>query len=246
MTESNTDIAAGRFVGVGVGPGDPELITLKALRAIRAADVISYIANDKGESQAKHIAREALKGVKPGQQEIPVCMPMCNDRSIANAVYDEAADSIKGYLEKGLNVVFICEGDPLFFGSFAYLLERLEHDFNCQVIPGISSINSAAAALRHPLTMLKESLVVVSGRHSDEQLRRALLDHDSVVIMKAGRSRPRILMLLRETGRWNEASYLENIGRPGELVIESMDQLADEPGPYFSLFIVTRAERDRT
>lgn len=246
MTESNADITAGRFVGVGVGPGDPELITLKALRAIRAADVISYIANDKGESQAKHIAREALTDVKAGQKEIPVCMPMCNDRSIANAVYDEAADSIKGYLEKGLNVVFICEGDPLFFGSFTYLLERLEDDFNCQVIPGISSINSAAAALRHPLTMLKESLVVASGRHSDEQLRGALLDHDSVVIMKAGRSRSRILMLLRETGRWNEARYLENIGRPGELVIESMDQLADEPGPYFSLFIVTRAERDRT
>lgn len=243
-TVSNT--TAGTFIGVGVGPGDPELITLKALRAIRAADVISYIANDKGESQAKHIAREALQEVKAGQLEIPVCMPMCNDRSIANAVYDEAASSIKGHLEQGLNVVFICEGDPLFFGSFTYLLERLEDDFNCQVIPGISSINSASAALRHPLTMLKESLVVVSGRHSETQLREALQQHDSVVIMKAGRSRPRILSLLRETGRWSEARYLENIGRPGELVIEDMDQLADEPGPYFSLFIVTRAERDRT
>lgn len=246
MTATVSNTAVGTFIGVGVGPGDPELITLKALRAIRGADVISYIANDKGESQAKHIAREALREVKPGQLEIPVCMPMCNDRSIANAVYDEAASSIKAHLEKGLNVVFICEGDPLFFGSFTYLLERLEDDFNCQVIPGISSINSASAALQHPLTMLKESLVVVSGRHSETQLREALQQHDSVVIMKAGRSRPRVLSLLRETGRWNEARYLENIGRPGELVIEDMDQMADEPGPYFSLFIVTRSERDRT
>lgn len=246
MMDAVSNTVVGTFIGVGVGPGDPELITLKALRAIRAADVISYIANDKGESQAKHIAREALQEVKVGQLEIPVCMPMCNDRSIANAIYDEAASSIKGHLEQGLNVVFICEGDPLFFGSFTYLLERLGDDFNCQVVPGISSINSASAALRHPLAMLKESLVVVSGRHTETQLREALQQHDSVVIMKAGRSRPRILSLLRETGRWSEARYLENIGRPGELVIEDMDQLAGKPGPYFSLFIVTRSERDRT
>lgn len=236
----------GTFIGVGVGPGDPELITLKALRAIRSADVISYIANDKGESQAKHIAREALQETNPEQQEIPVCMPMCNDRSIANSVYDKAAAEIREYLEQGRDVVFICEGDPLFFGSFSYLLERLQSAFQCQVIPGISSVHSAAAALRHPLTLLKESLVVVSGRHSDEQLRAALRQHDSVVIMKAGRARPRILALLKETERWAEARYLENIGRTDEVIIDNMAHLEDTPGPYFSLFVITRAERDRT
>jgi len=246
MTDDFSDIAVGTFIGVGVGPGDPELITLKALRAIRKAKVISYIANDKGESQAKYIAREALDEVDEGQQEIPVCMSMCNDRNIANGVYDKAAAEIREQLEQGHDVVFICEGDPLFFGSFTYLLERLEDDCPCQVIPGISSINSASAALRHPLTMLKESLVVVSGRHSDEQLREALLKHDSVVIMKAGRARPRILALLKETNRWAEARYLENIGRRDEIIFEDMDVLDDEVGPYFSLFIVTRTERDRT
>jgi precorrin-2/cobalt-factor-2 C20-methyltransferase len=246
MTGAQLEKPTGTFIGVGVGPGDPELITLKALRAIRSADVISYIANDKGDSQARHIAREALQEVKAGQQEIPVCMPMCNDRRIANAVYDDAASRIAEHLRQGRHVVFICEGDPLFFGSFTYLLERLQEAFPCQVIPGISSINSASAALRHPLTLLKESLVVVSGRHSEAQLQEALLQHDSVVIMKAGRSRPRILSLLKTTKRWHEARYLENIGRPGERVIEDMDQLTDEPGPYFSLFIVTRAERDRS
>jgi len=236
----------GIFTGVGVGPGDPELITLKALRTIRSADVISYIANDKGDSQARHIAREALEETKPEQQEIPVCVPMCNDRNIANAVYDKAATDIRGHLQQGHSVAFICEGDPLFFGSFTYLLERLQDDFQCQVIPGISSINSASAALRHPLTMLKESLAVVSGRHSEKQLREALLQHDSVVIMKAGRARPRILALLKETNRWDEARYLENIGRPSEVIIDDMAQLENEAGPYFSLFIITRAERDRT
>lgn len=236
----------GTFTGVGVGPGDPDLITLKALRAIRAADVICYIANDKGESQARHIAREALEETNSEQQEIPVCMPMCNDRNIANGVYDKAAADIREHLQQDRNVAFICEGDPLFFGSFTYLLERLQDEFSCQVIPGISSINSASAALRHPLTMLKESLAVMSGRHSDEQLREALLQHDSVVIMKAGCARPRILSLLKETDRWGEACYLENIGRPGEVIFDDMAELADEAGPYFSLFIITRAERDHT
>jgi len=94
--------------------------------------------------------------------------------------------------------------------------------------------------------MLKESLVVVSGRHSDEHLREALLKHDSVVIMKAGRARPRILALLKETNRLGEARYLENIGRRDEIIFEDMAVLDDEAGPYFSLFIVTRTERDRT
>lgn len=246
MTDSIADVAVGTFIGVGVGPGDPELITLKALRAIQKAPVLSYIANDKGESQARYIAREALEEVGAEQLEIPVCMPMCNDRNIANAVYDKAAAQVRAQLEQGRDVVFICEGDPLFFGSFTYLLERLQDDCPCRVIPGISSINSASAALRHPLTMLKESLVVVSGRHSDEQLRGALQQHDSVVIMKAGRARPRILALLKETGRWQEARYLENIGRRDEIIIEDMDALEDEAGPYFSLFVVTRKERDRT
>ncbi|BFM15813.1 precorrin-2 C(20)-methyltransferase [Maricurvus nonylphenolicus] len=235
-----------QFVGVGVGPGDPELITLKAMRLIQSADVISYIANDKGESQAKRIAVEALQTVTREQLEIPVVMPMCNDRSVANKVYDEAAASITEQIQAGKQVVFICEGDPLFFGSFAYLLERLQQQFECSVVPGISSVHAASSALQHPLTMLKESFAVISGRHSDEQMRAALQQHDSVVIMKAGQSRPRILAALKDCDRFEEARYLENIGRVNERMITDLSELEDTAGPYFSLFVITRSERDRT
>lgn len=235
-----------QFVGVGVGPGDPELITLKAMRLIQSADVISYIANDKGESQAKRIAVEALQTVTHEQLEIPVVMPMCNDRSIANKVYDEAAASITEQIQAGKQVVFICEGDPLFFGSFAYLLERLQQQFECAVVPGISSVHAASSALQHPLTMLKESFAVISGRHSDEQMRAALQQHDSVVIMKAGQSRPRILKALKGCDRFGEARYLENIGRSNERMISDLSELESAAGPYFSLFVITRNERDRT
>lgn len=235
----------GKFIGVGVGPGDPELITLKALRLIQRAPVISFLVNDKGHSQGKAIAAEAFVGMDNTQQrELPVVMPMSTDRSLANAAYDEAASAIAEQLQQGLDVVFICEGDPLFFGSFAYLLERLQGDYATQVVPGISSVNASASALQLPLTMLKESFAVISGRHTDEHIRQTLENHDSVVIMKAGRSRPRIIQALSDTGRLLEANYLENIGRVDEVILKDISGLASEPGPYFSLFVILRAERD--
>lgn len=233
----------GRFIGVGVGPGDPELITLKALRLIQNAQVVSFLANDQGTSQAKSIAREAFSAVQHTQQEIAINMPMSTDRELANQAYDDGAKRITQALEKGLDVVFLCEGDPLFFGSFAYLLERIASEFECQVIPGVSSINAAASALRHPLTVLKESFAVVSGRHSAKQIDTALAEHDTVVIMKAGRARPKILTALRKTQRLEEAKYLEYIGRDNERIVEDVSQLEDKAGPYFSLFVVTKTER---
>lgn len=236
-----------KFFGVGVGPGDPELLTLKAYRAIRSSPVVSYIANERGESQARHIARLAFEqnAIEPAvqkQQEIPVPMPMCNDRSVANAAYDAAAEQIIEQLSQGRDVVFLCEGDPLFFGSFSYLLQRIEGQFPCEVIPGITSVNAASATIKLPLTMLQESFAVLSGRHSAEQLESALISHDSVVIMKAGISRPKILEALGRSNRLNEAQYLENIGRETQQVTPA-NQLESCEGPYFSLFVVTRSNR---
>jgi precorrin-2/cobalt-factor-2 C20-methyltransferase len=141
-------------------------------------------------------------------------------------------------------VVFLCEGDPLFFGSFAYLLIRLEADYACAVVPGISSVNASSAALCLPLTVLSESFAVISGRHGEAQLVDVLNTHDSVVIMKAGRARPRILSALVSTGRTGDARYLEYIGRDNEMIETDVARLAPEAGPYFSIFVVTRNQRD--
>ena len=235
-----------QFIGVGVGPGDPELMTLKAWRLIEQAQVISYIANESGESQARSIAQQALAANKNKPLEIPVHMPMNTDRSLGNVAYDQAAETIQQQLNIGKNVVFICEGDPLFFGSFAYLLERLQGKYSCQVVPGISSVHAAASALKLPLTLLKESFAVISGRHSDEQLKATLRMHDSVVIMKAGRSRKRILDALSETGRTDEANYLEYISRENQKIETDISGLEPDAGPYFSLFVVIRQQRDRS
>lgn len=232
-----------RFIGVGVGPGDPELITLKAARLIREADLVGYIASIGGASQARQIAAGVLAEAKAGQRELPVSMPMSEQRDLANRVYDDAAREIRAALDAGQRVVFLCEGDPLFFGSFTYLLIRIEQDYPCEVVPGISSVNAASATLGLPLTVLSESLAVISGRHSERQLAEVLNRHDSVVIMKAGRARPRILLALADTGRIGDACYLEYIGRDNEMIETDVTRLAPEAGPYFSLFVVTRSQR---
>ena len=150
---------------------------------------------------------------------------------------------LRQHLAAGKSVVFLCEGDPLFFGSFSYLLQRLGGEFACQVVPGITSVNAAAATLQQPLTLLQESFAVVSGRHTDQQIEQTLAQHDSVVIMKAGQARPRILALLRQTGRWQDGHYLEYIGRDQQRLVSNLDDLEDQAGPYFSLFVIVRQER---
>lgn len=233
-----------QFIGIGVGPGDPELLTLKALRLIQNADVVSYLEGENSQSQSKAIAAQALASATKVQSFIAVVVPMSLDRSVANKAYDNAAVEIQREIDSGKTVVFLCEGDPLFFGSFAYLLERLQAQNICQVVPGISSVHAASSALQVPLTVLQESFAVVSGRHTPEQLLLALQAHDSVVIMKAGRSRPKILSALAASNRTNDAIYLEYIGREGEYIQRDVALLVDESGPYFSLFVVLRQDRN--
>ncbi len=238
------NVVKGRFIGVGVGPGDPELLTVKAWRLIQRAQVLSFLTNEKGDSQARSIAIDAIDSAESVQQQIPICMPMLKDRRLANAAYDQGAKAIRKKLDAGVDVLFLCEGDPLFYGSFSYLLERLEDSYECQVVPGITSVNAPAASLVQPLTMLKESFAVINGRHSDQQILAALAHYDALVIMKAGQARPRLLALLAQSGRKDDAKYLEYIGRDNQQIISDIDDLDPVEGPYFSLFVIAPC-RDR-
>jgi len=240
MSELNSTSAC--FIGVGVGPGDPELLTLKAFRAIQSADVICYLENESGQSQALEIASEALKDPIKTQQHLGVRFAMSRERVAANAAYDKAIMQIQAELQLGKTVAFLCEGDPLFFGSFTYLLERLDSQFASQVIPGMPAFVAATAELQLPLTVLKQSFAVITGRHSDTKIKTALLEHDAIVIMKAGIERPRLIALLKETNRFDDANYLEYVSRDQQKVIRDLNQLDNVAGPYFSLFVITREE----
>ncbi len=240
----------GIFYGIGVGPGDPELITLKAARLITQCDVISYLCNDAnsdtaGKSQSKEIAQSLINERTSTAAELAIPMPYDRDRTAANIAYDKGAENIRVALKKGQDVAFLCEGDPLFFGSYAYLQERLCDEFTCISVPGISSPNAASAVAGIPLTMQKENYAVLSGRLSDEKILSHLGEFDSLVLMKVGQSRPRLLSLLKESGRLHETVYVEYATREQQKIIYDVSTLDQEAGPYFSLFIVTRQKETR-
>lgn len=236
------------FYGISVGPGDPELMSLKAYRLLQSVEVIAYLqTQDKGELKgralAKNIASEALALRANPALEVAITMPMSRQRGGANAAYDQAAQQISAHLEAGRSVGFICEGDALFFGSFSYLLERLEQ-YPHQVIPGITSLQGSSAALATPLTMLDESLVVLSSLHDDDKILNSLEQHDSLIIMKAGRHRPRLLDLIKQAGRQADCQYIEYASQAKQQIFSSFTDIPHTAGPYFSLFMITRSQRD--
>ena len=229
----------GIFYGIGVGPGDPELITLKAHRIIQTVPVVSYLVNAKGYSLAREIARESLAVATDDQIELPITMLMCKDRAIANQAYDNAAQLIRTNLDEGKDVSFLCEGDPLLFGSFAYILDRLVDKYAVKVVPGITSISAAASAAGRAFGRLAENIAILSGRHSDERILEVLSTTENVAIMKPGVQRPRILRLLEDAGRLHDACYLEYVSQKEQKVIHDVRLLEKQSGPYFSIFLVT-------
>ncbi len=227
------------FYGVGVGPGDPELMTLKAHRLIQQVDVLVFLVNKEGQSQAKAIAQNAIDEATKKPMEIPVFMPMSVDREQANHAYNDAAKAIKVHLEQGRHVAFLCEGDPFFYGSFIYLMERLHPAYPCEIVSGISSLHAASAALKTPLVQQSETLAVISGRVSDAHVSDTLKNNASVVILKAGQNRPRLMALIEAAGRAKDAEYIEYISRENQK-ITPYDALDKKSGPYFSLFFITQ------
>ena len=239
------------FYGIGVGPGDPELLTLKAFNTIRNADVVAFITNSKGESVGKNIARNALLESKQSQRQLPICLDMSINRKEINGAYDLAATAIIEHLHQGLDVAFLCEGDPLFFGSFIYLLDRVSPNclsnnsdrYNCEIIPGITSINAASAQLSTPLTILSEDMAVVSSRSDDQKIIDTLIHYDTVAILKAGPQMPRLASLLKSANRFDDGQYIEYATHETQKIVHDLSTISSEKGPYFSLLLITRNKR---
>jgi len=240
MNDSSSQ-SRGVFYGVGVGPGDPELMTMKAVRLIQQCDLVTYLSSENGNSMARTIAASALKDrIRPGQQEQAIVMPMCESREVANSVYDEASRLIAGHLDKGEQVVFLCQGDPFFFGSFSYLYDRLADNYQVEIVPGISSINASAALCGKPLGLLAENIAIISGRRGSDDILQTLRQFDNVAIMKPGRRRAELLALIERANRIDDCCYIEYAGHENQRIVHDIRTLDSRPGPYFSLFLINR------
>lgn len=225
---------SGTLYGLGVGPGDPELLTLKAHRLLQSCPVIAYPAPDTGPSFARSIVADS---VPEGVVEVPIVVPMRVDRFPAKSVYDEVCPILAGHLDEGRDVAVLCEGDPFFYGSFMYVYERLGADYACEIVPGISSMMAGGAAIQRPLAARNDVLSVVPAPLPDDALRKQIEAADAVCFIKVGRHLPRLRMLLQAMGLLEKASYLERIS----LANQRLSPLADMPmdaAPYFSMVLV--------
>lgn len=226
---------SGTLYGIGVGPGDPELLTLKAYRLLRAVPVLAYPAPERGPSLARAIAAPHLNGAR--RTEIAIRMPMVSARFPAREVYDRAAEELGGHLEAGRDVAVLCEGDPFFYGSFMFLFGRMAERFRVDVVPGVSSLTACAAVLGAPLAARNDVLAVVPAPLPEGELRNRLSRIDAAAIIKIGRHFGKVRTLLTELGFADRARYIEHATMETQKVLPLEDVDPDKV-PYFSTVLV--------
>ncbi|WP_459207654.1 precorrin-2 C(20)-methyltransferase [Pseudomonas sp. MLB6B] len=232
----------GRLLGLGVGPGDPELITVKALRLLREAPVVAYFVAKGKRGNAFGI----IEGHLQAQQTLlPLVYPVTTEalpaplsyEQIISDFYDEASLQVAAHLNAGRDVAVICEGDPFFYGSYMYLHDRLAERYEAQVIPGVCSMLGGASVLGAPLVYRNQSLSVLSGVLPAEALKRRLADADAAVIMKLGRNLPKVRDVLVELGMDGRALYVERATMANQRIVP-LAEVDPQSSPYFSLIIV--------
>jgi len=231
---------SGTLYGVGVGPGDPELLTLKAYRLIADTQVIAYPTPDDGESFARCIVAQWLG---PEKVEIPIVVPMRVERFPAKQVYDQAAETIASHLDSGEDVVVLCEGDPFFYGSFMYLFERLALRCPCEIVPGVSSLMASAATAARPLAARNDVLTVVPAPLKDEIILNHLNSAEAVAFIKVGRHLPRLRGLIDRAGLMPQAVYLERVTLDNQRLAPLAD-VGAETAPYFSMVLIYKGAED--
>jgi precorrin-2 C20-methyltransferase/precorrin-3B C17-methyltransferase len=241
--------AKGRLYGVGLGPGDPELITRKAARLIQEADVIAYHAGRHGSSIARAIAAELIPATAVEEQLVyPVTTGTAeHPGGYAGAMadfYEASAARLAAHLEQGRTVVVLAEGDPLFYGSYMYMHDRLADRFRTEVVPGVTSVAAASAAVPTPLVRQGDVLTVLPGTLPEPELARRLADTEGAVIMKLGRTFPAVRAALAAAGRLGDAVYVERASS-GQQVVCPVEDVVAENVPYMSIVLVPGDSAER-
>ena len=231
----------GHLWGIGVGPGDPELITLKGHRLIGEAGTVAWFAAVGKTSNARSVVAGYITAE---QRELPLIYPVTTElpagveyERLLTGFYDQAAGRIAEALDGGDDVAVLCEGDPLLYGSYMYLHNRLAGRFPHEIVPGVSSILAGPAALGAPLVCRNESLSILSGVLPEADLYRRLADADAAVIMKLGRHLAKVMACVDKAGLMGRAWYVERVSMPAQRIMPLVD--ADPArAPYFSAVVI--------
>jgi precorrin-2/cobalt-factor-2 C20-methyltransferase len=224
---------SGQLYGIGVGPGDPELLTLKAHRILTSVRVIAYPTQENGKSVARAIVANFLKSE---QIEVPFALPFSVDRS-AQQDYDRAAEQISQYLDQGQDVAVLCEGDPMLYGTFMYLADRLSRQFATEVVPGLSSTLASAAVLGVPLTYRNDVLTIIPATLEASILHDRIAVADAAVILKIGRHFSKVKRVLEALELLPRALYIEHATLPNQHIY-SLEQVDPTQVPYWSLIVI--------
>ncbi len=239
MSESKR---TGKLFGVGVGPGDPELMTLKAVRVLKEADVIAHFAKAGHAGNARTIAAAYVSRVVielPLSYPVTTELPKCSDgyRNVIRAFYDAAAAKIAAHLEAGLTVAVISEGDPLFYGSYMHLHVRLSPRFAAEIVAGVTGMSGCWSAAGTPMAQGDDVFTVLPATLPEEELARHLVEADAAVVMKVGRHLPKLRRALAASGRLDRAIYVER-GTMADAVMIRLAAKPDDDAPYFAIVLV--------
>ena len=234
--------ARGRLIGLGVGPGDPELITLKALRLLRESPVVAYFVAKGKKGNAFGIIEEHLV---PQQTLMPLVYPVTTEalpaplsyEQVISDFYDAASVDVAAHLDAGRDVAVICEGDPFFYGSYMYLHDRLADRYEVEVVPGVCSMLGCASVLGTPLVYRNQSLSVLSGVLPEDELEQRLRDAEAAVVMKLGRNFDKVRRVLRKLGLDGRAHYVERATMASQKIV-ALELVEPMDSPYFSMILV--------
>ncbi len=233
---------SGRLVGVGTGPGDPELMTLKAVRALGEADVVAHFAKDGRNGNARATVARFLR---PEVEELALYYPVTTEIPKGEAAYCTAiegfyacaAERVETHLRAGRTVAVLSEGDPLFYGSYMHLHVRLASRYEAEVIPGVTAMSGSWSQAGLPLVQGDDVLSVLPGTLPEAELVRRLGQCEAAVIMKVGRNLGKIRRALAEAGKLGRAVYVERATMAATCAVRLVDK-PDDRAPYFSLVLV--------
>ena len=235
-------MTAGALFGVGLGPGDPELLTVKAVRVLERAPVVAFFAKEGRRGVARCIAD---RWIPASAAEMPLHYPVTTELpfdhpdyvAALSRFYAAATERVGEVLAGGRDVALLCEGDPLFYGSFMHLYIRLRGHFSCEIVPGVTGMSGCWTVAGEPMTWGDDVLTVLPGTLGESALRERLAGVDAVVVMKLGRNLPKVRAALHAAGLADRAIYVERGTMSGERVMPLAEKHDDE-APYFSVVLV--------